>query len=884
MQDASTNDKLIGEMLAAFFVKPGLWEIVDSDALHCGWTNVRFSPKKLPAQGIKLHITATPNSAESVLRRVLPVLLAHSASFKVTATISDLQSLLNGRGGLTQVGKFITVYPDSDEHAVSLGLSLHEATKDIPGPHIPCETSLGIDSLVHYRFGAFDRSEMQLDTGRIVGAIRDGTGKLAPDDRFAAVSESHDPFARAGIKTWSRVIETVLRDRYLRVDQLGVSGKGIHSVGIDLHSDTARLVLIKEAHRGIAVDRDGIDAFQRLLAEAAILAELQQHHVFPTLVDSWAEKHRSFLVYEFIEGTTIQSVIGELASKGLVVQLDTLRKWALDLCGILRTLHGLRIVFGDLKPSNIIIDARGGLHLVDFELAHHFNEPLYAGFGTRGYAPPSQLAGMSAATAEDDIYSFGATIVSAAAAMDLSLVSGRWDHNLILEEFGSQLPDALKFVLMDCLHSDRSHRPSLDVIVSTLKSASSCGSKRKRPTASDLDMASALTLAESVGQTILMDVNESLYGAHWVCRHDTSYGSAARDLYVGTAGVALFLLNLHETTRKEQYLCIAEKAARWLHSGSPCIGRAKPLPGLYYGEAGVGLYYSRLYQVTRRQEYLDWAASASDLVWSLGFSNPDLLTGAAGTGLFHLLLSRLFEDDRYLERAIEAGKFLISSRSSWGWRIPPGYEGLSGNTYLGFAHGAAGIAYFLCELYMSTGEFCYIDTAMEVAAQLSSMSHQVLDDRTGIAWPDVEGGEPGFYWCHGTAGIGRFFLKLFESTADLGFLGIAIRCGETVAKGARRAGTTQCHGLAGSIELLLDLRAATGRVELLDAAFELGTLLARYGVERAGTFTWQSESPDLITSDFMVGQAGIGECFLRLADPRRLHHISITASRLVQSK
>ena len=36
------------------------------------------------------------------------------------------------------------------------------------------------------------------------------------------------------------------------------------------------------------------------------------------------------------------------------------------------------------------------------------------------------------------------------------------------------------------------------------------------------------------------------------------------------------------------------------------------------------------------------------------------------------------------------------------WRIPAGYGGLSGKSYLGYAHGAAGIADVLLDLYDAT--------------------------------------------------------------------------------------------------------------------------------------------------------------------------------------
>jgi hypothetical protein len=117
-------------------------------------------------------------------------------SFKFAATRLDLQSLLNGQGGLTQVGKFLTIYPMDAADAVRLGLRLEQATSDLSGPHIPHEPSLGRESIVHYRYGAFERFELQQDIGRIVHAVKDADGRLRPDVR-GCNNWTSDPFADA---------------------------------------------------------------------------------------------------------------------------------------------------------------------------------------------------------------------------------------------------------------------------------------------------------------------------------------------------------------------------------------------------------------------------------------------------------------------------------------------------------------------------------------------------------------------------------------------------------------------------------------------------------------------------------------------------------------
>src|SRR5690242_10495664 len=62
-------------------------------------------------QGWKLHVSATIVSAVLVLDRVFPILIKEGVQFKVAANLRVLSDLNEGLAGLSQIGKFITVYP-----------------------------------------------------------------------------------------------------------------------------------------------------------------------------------------------------------------------------------------------------------------------------------------------------------------------------------------------------------------------------------------------------------------------------------------------------------------------------------------------------------------------------------------------------------------------------------------------------------------------------------------------------------------------------------------------------------------------------------------------------------------------------------------------------
>lgn len=129
----------------------GRWDVTTGDL----WCTVNPKDGLGRPQGWKLHLSATPVSAETVLTRSLPVLLAGRSAFKFarsTVHVARLNGRTTPRG---HSGKFITVYPESDQESVRLAEALHQATVGLPGPRVLSDRPYAPDSLVHYRYGAF---------------------------------------------------------------------------------------------------------------------------------------------------------------------------------------------------------------------------------------------------------------------------------------------------------------------------------------------------------------------------------------------------------------------------------------------------------------------------------------------------------------------------------------------------------------------------------------------------------------------------------------------------------------------------------------------------------------------------------------------------------
>jgi lantibiotic modifying enzyme len=173
---------------------------------------------------------------------------------------------------------------------------------------------------------------------------------------------------------------------------------------------------------------------------------------------------------------------------------------------------------------------------------------------------------------------------------------------------------------------------------------------------------------------------------------------------------------------------------------------------------------------------------------------------------------------------------------------------MSGLTYIGYAHGAAGIGDSLLDLYDCTNDERFLAIAQKAARWLKNLATPGLADESGLGWPKVEGGLiAGSFWCHGATGVGRFFLHAAKLGADSHAADIATRAARMAARGARWAGPSQCHGLAGNIEFLLDMAQATGDESYFVEASSLGSILERFIMtEQKKDSIWSSWTPEPI--------------------------------------
>jgi predicted Ser/Thr protein kinase len=199
------------------------------------------------------------------------------------------------------------------------------------------------------------------------------------------------------------VQEGLLPPRYEDVKRIGHGGMGDIFAAQD--GDLGRRVAVKILAERYSSDPSLRRRFKR---EALAAARLSGHPHIVTIYDVGEWEDRPFIVMELLTGGTL----GERAREGHVAHEEALA-WLEQAAEAVDAAHAEGIVHRDVKPANLIFDARGDLHVVDFGIARVLDESTGAGMtqtgmvlGTSGYLSPEQARGEQA-TQASDIYSLG---------------------------------------------------------------------------------------------------------------------------------------------------------------------------------------------------------------------------------------------------------------------------------------------------------------------------------------------------------------------------------------------------------------------------------------------------------------------------------------------
>ena len=155
---------------------------------------------------------------------------------------------------------------------------------------------------------------------------------------------------------------------YRIMSRIGAGGMGEVFKAHDAKLD--RVVALKLLPSDVAGDPDRLRRFH---AEARAASSLNHPHIL--VVHDFGELHgRPFIVTEFVEGQTLQSLI----EGGPVPAADALRM-ATQIASALAAAHARGVVHRDIKPENVMIRPDGYVKVLDFGIAKLLDAALVTG-------------------------------------------------------------------------------------------------------------------------------------------------------------------------------------------------------------------------------------------------------------------------------------------------------------------------------------------------------------------------------------------------------------------------------------------------------------------------------------------------------------------------
>jgi eukaryotic-like serine/threonine-protein kinase len=256
--------------------------------------------------------------------------------------------------------------------------------------------------------------------------------------------------------------------QYRLLKSLGQGGMG--EVYLAEHQFLRRPCAIKLIRLDRAGDASSLLRFER---EVQAMATLKHWNTVEIYDYGHAEDGTFYYVMEYLPGLDLETLVerhGPLPA-GRAVHL--LRQ----ACAALNEAHAMGMVHRDIKPGNIIVCERGGVHdvvkLLDFGLVTSVRSSADArltreGFivGTPLYMSPEQATGESTVDARSDIYSVGAVAYFLLTGRELfareSILQILVAHQTApvppLQTLREDVPDDIQAVVLRCLEKAPAQR------------------------------------------------------------------------------------------------------------------------------------------------------------------------------------------------------------------------------------------------------------------------------------------------------------------------------------------------------------------------------------------------------------------------------------------
>lgn len=799
------------------------------------WFNYMCTSVQLPKQGWKIHVSARMETAQQVLDIVTEYCLNNKINFKFLigeAAFIGRNLKYADRGGS---GKFITIYPTSDEQLRQVLDDLDPALQGLGGPYILSDLRWK-DGPLYLRYGGFVERMTRNELGEPVMAIENPDGELEVDRRDPVfyLPEWVTPPSWLVPHLEERQSNEAPADFPYEIESaLHFSNGGGLYVAVE--KATGRKVVLKEARPGAGLDQRGKDAVSRLKREYEFLTKLADLDSVVNCYGYFQLWEHHFMVQELVEGRPFNK---HMVQRTPLIKPDPSEEeiaeftaWAVDITSqideVVSQLHERGIAFGDLHPNNIMITDDGKVKLVDFELATYVDEEQRIGMGAPGFVPPDRRDALSA-----DRFALGCLKIAPFVPLTVLFTLDTTRAKALVEfvENRFPVPDGWGQRVLELLD---------------LGPSDWAGTPEQMARSSEL-------IASSDWQAIEDSIARTVWASATPDREDRLFPGDVEQFHVGGLGFGYGAAGVLYAMAKAGYGRREEHEA-WLlkrlreHQGLHRVGLYDGLHGIAYAFEEIG--------------NRDAALEVLDIIDKTGTPQlvDELMTGTSGVALTQLYFATKLNDSGRRDFAIKQAEQIADRLLN----NPPKPVDESGrHRRAGLLYGTSGPALLFVRLYEETADPSYLDVA-EHAIRLD-LDCCVDDDGALLV---NEGWRVMPYIGVGSAGIGLALAELLRHrrTDEL----------TTALDRLRRAAHPEFHicpmvfyGTAGQMGFLNHLRAHYPDDPSLDTLIAVKReRLKLHMVGLRGDIAFPGDQLMRLSMDFGTGSAGILHTLATLRDP-----------------
>ncbi|MEW4221797.1 class III lanthionine synthetase LanKC [Rossellomorea marisflavi] len=820
---------------------------------------------ELPLQGWKIHISATIENYKEILKKSVEYLVANSIPFKFLVdklSLKFMNSKLQNRGSS---GKFITVYPQNEEHFKEIIIGLYRILEGFSGPYILSDKRYKDCKVLYYRYGGI-KANLKLNfKGEMDYVLVSPDGNHIMDPRYAYWNPPYwiksDPFDKEELVSDSEG-QVAINDRYLIEKALSFSVTG----GVYLAWDvkTNKKVILKEARPFTHNEENNGDAISRLEKEFEILEELKGLNLVPEPLEKFYAWEHMFIAIEYFEGVELAGHItsnNPLIRKG--ASSERIRKYTKDLLNIwkqlshyIKKIHERNIIIGDLSLKNILISETGhpfNLMIIDLEGAWRENFDKPSLLSTPGFIPSLEKIDKDKTR---DIFALGALMLGSLFPINSFLALDPTAKERFAYEICKDLdlPSKVLELILKCLSENPEERPDIDWIINTLNSIN-VSEFVKMEVGYQFKEYSESFLKEKITR-----INKSIIKTGDPLRKDRLFPSDPIVYYTNPLSVAygacgvLYSLNIIGSP-------IPQEFKSWLLHQP--ISHETYTPGLYVGLSGIAWTLLELEEIDFAKNLMNSALSHPLL-----YKSPNVFYGAAGVGLTCLKFFIKTKERHWLNKAKEIGDFLLNTRIEVEGEEECHWKETEKQTWLGYPRGNSGISLFLLYLHKLTENIEYYNVAFKGLVYEISKLEYTEEKTYTVRRGALESQEQVLthYWIDGSAGVLTTLIRFWYVNKDDYLKNIMEKLLLDVSR-KYTAFPNLFRGLAGLGNVLIDAYQFTGNEKYLSEAKNVSQGIELYEVvENNNYILYPGEQLFRFSTDFGTGAAGINLFLDRLVN------------------